>query len=116
MDALIARQTFVLGARPSSADTGLYAQLTQLVKFDPTPMAICLKDAPRVYAWTDVVDDVSGHVCEVDGWMFIDDVHDVLRPLLTEIGRVHAPALIANAKAIQAGDKHLETTTDGKRW
>jgi hypothetical protein len=63
-----------------------------------------------------VVDDLSGRVCEEDGWMFIDDAHDVLRPLLTEIGRVHAPALIANAKALQAGDKQMETTIDGKRW
>jgi glutathione S-transferase len=62
MDELISRQTFVLGARPSSADFGIYAQMTQLAKFDPTPMSICLKDAPRVYAWTDVVDDLSGQV------------------------------------------------------
>ena len=116
MDELIAHQTFVLGARPSSADFGIYAQLTQLAKFDPTPMAICLKDAPRVYAWTDVVDDLSGQACEEDGWMSVDDVCDVLGPLLSEIGRVYAPALIANAKALKAGDKHMETTIDGKRW
>ena len=116
MDALIARQTFVLGTRPSSADFSLYAQLTQLAKFDPTPMAICLKDAPRVYAWTDVIDDLSGHPCEEQGWMSADDVRKVLGPLLTEIGRVYAPALIANAKALQSGDKHMETTIDGKRW
>ena len=116
MDELIAHQTFVLGARPSSADFGIYAQLTQLAKFDPTPMAICLKDAPRVYAWTDVVDDLSGQACEEDGWMSVDDVRDVLGPLLSEIGRVYAPALIANAKALKAGDKHMETMIDGKRW
>jgi glutathione S-transferase len=116
MDELIASQAFVLGSRPSSADFGIYAQLTQLAKFDPTPMTICLKDAPRVYAWTDVVDDLSGQVCEEDGWMSVNDVRDVLGPLLTEIGRVYAPALIANAKALQAGNKHMETTIDGKQW
>jgi len=116
MDKLIARQNFVLGSRPSAADFGIYAQLTQLVKFDPTPMSICLQEAPRVYAWTDVVDDLSGQVCEADGWMAASDAGEVLGPLLTEIGRVYAPALIANAKALQAGDKHMETTIDGKRW
>ena len=116
MDALIARQTFVLGSRPSSADFGIYAQMTQLAKFDPTPMAICLEEAPRVYAWTDLVDDLSGHACEEDGWMSVDEISDVLGPLLTEIGRVYAPALIANAKALQAGHKQMETTIDGKRW
>ena len=110
MDDLIAHQTFVLGSRPSSADFGIYAQLTQLAKFDPTPMSICLRDAPRVYAWVDVVDDLSGQVCEEDGWMSVEVVSDVLRPLLSEIGRVYAPALIANANALQAGNKHMETT------
>jgi hypothetical protein len=36
----------------------------------------------------------------------------MLDPLLSEIGRVYAPALIANANALQAGDKHMETTID----
>lgn len=116
MDDLIAHQTFVLGSRPSSADFGIYAQLTQLAKFDPTPMSICLRDAPRVYAWVDLVDDLSGQVCEEDGWMSVEVVSDVLRPLLSEIGRVYAPALIANANALQAGNKHMETTIDGKPW
>ena len=48
--------------------------------------------------------------------MSVDDVRDVLGPLLSEIGRVYAPALIANAKALKAGDKHMETMIDGKRW
>ena len=116
MDQLIRRQNFVLGSRPSSADFGIYAQMTQLAKFDPTPMAICLKEAPRAYAWVDVIDDLSGQVCEEDGWMSVDDVRDVLGPLLSEIGKVYAPALIANAKALQAGDRYMETTIDGKRW
>ena len=106
----------MFGARPSSADFGIYAQMTQLAKFDPTPMAICLRDAPRVHAWTDVVDDLSGQICEEDGWMSVDIVRDVLGPLLSEIGRAYVPALIANAKALQAADKHMETTIDGKPW
>ncbi|MBO6557947.1 MAG: glutathione S-transferase family protein [Pseudomonadales bacterium] len=116
MDSIIARQTFVFGARPSSADFGLYAQLTQLAKFDPTPMAICLQEAPRVFAWTDVIDDLSGQVCEDNGWMAVGDVREVLGPLLKEIGRTYVPALLANAKALNAGDKHMQTTIDGKRW
>lgn len=116
MDSIVARQTFVFGARPSSADFGIYAQLTQLAKFDPTPMAICLQEAPRVFAWTDVVDDLSGQPCEENGWMTVGDVREVLGPLLTEIGRTYVPALLANAKALTAGDKQMETMIDGKRW
>jgi glutathione S-transferase len=116
MDALIQRQTFVLGERPSSADFGIYAQLTQLAKFDPTPAAICLELAPRVHAWTDVVDDLSGHPGEAAQWMSPQAIKDVLGDLLTEIGRVYAPALLANAQAHKAGQAEMETTIDGKRW
>ena len=116
MDGLIARQPYVLGSRPSSADFGIYAQLTQLAKFDPTPMNICLEEAPRLYAWADVVDDLSGHACEEDGWMSVSDVREVLGPILSEIGRVYAPALVANARALQAGEKQMETIIDGKSW
>ena len=116
MNAIITRQTFVLGARPSSADFGIYAQLTQLAKFDPTPMSICLEEAPRVFAWTDVVDDLSGQVCHADLWMSLNEIKEVLGPLLAEIGRVHAPTLIANAKALQDGENQLKTIIDGKSW
>ena len=116
MNDLIKKQPFVLGARPSSSDFGLYAQLTQLAKFDPTPMAICLEKAPRVYAWTDVVDDLSGQSCGEDDWISVGETTGVLGDLLAEIGRVYAPALLANAKALQAGEKEMETEIDGKPW
>ncbi|MBH80500.1 MAG: glutathione S-transferase [Gammaproteobacteria bacterium] len=116
MDRLIERQGFVLGSRPASADFGLYAQLTQLANFDPTPAAICLASAPRVAAWTDLVDDLSGHAGDAASWMPIDDVADVLGDLLREIGRVYAPALLANAEAIQRGESEMETHIDGQRW
>jgi glutathione S-transferase len=88
LDTLIQRQRFVLGERPSSADFALYAQLTQLAKFDPTPAAICLDEAPRIHAWTDLVDDLSGHPGDDAGWMVPDAAAGVLGDLLTEIGRV----------------------------
>jgi len=116
MDGLIQRQQFVLGARPSSADFGIYAQLTQLAKFDPTPSAICLAQAPRVYAWTDIVDDLSGHPANDSDWMAPEAIRETSGELLAEIGRVYAPALIANAKALQSGNAQMATTIDGKRW
>ncbi|MGI9324330.1 MAG: glutathione S-transferase N-terminal domain-containing protein [Pseudomonadales bacterium] len=116
MDTLIEKQKFVLGARPSSADFGIYAQLTQLAKFDPTPAAECLGTAPRVYAWTDLVDDLSGQPATEDGWMSVKDVPAMLGGLLDEIGRTYAPALLANAEALQAGHKQMETSIDGQPW
>jgi hypothetical protein len=79
-------------------------------------MAICLKEAPRVYAWTDIMDDLSGQRSDPSGWMQVSDTREVLGPMLREIGRVYVPALLANARALQAGEKQFETIIDGKRW
>lgn len=116
MDELIQRRIFVLGSRPSSADFGIYAQLTQLAKFDPTPAAICLNQAPRVHSWTDLVDDLSGQPAADDGWLDVDDAATHLHDLLIEIGRTYVPALLANAQALQQGNEQMETTIDGQLW
>ncbi len=115
-DSLIQRQTFVFGERPASADFAIYAQLTQLAKFDPTPAAICLARTPRVHAWTDVVDDLSGHPGDASDWMPSASSHEVLGDLLAEIGRVYAPVLLANSEALKAGDAQFETRIDGRPW
>lgn len=115
-EALLQRQGFVMGERPGSSDFGIYAQLTQLAKFDPTPMAITLERAPRVSAWVDLMDDLSGHPAPEDGWLPVDAVRDRLGPLLAEVGRVYAPALLANARALAAGEASWSTTIDGKPW
>ncbi len=114
LDRLIAAQRFVFGARPATADFALYAQLTQLTRFDPTPSALCLKIAPRVGAWTDIVDDLSGQ--PAGAWICAQDAAASLQELLCEIGRTHAPALLANAQAMQAGEQTMHTTIDGAPW
>ena len=40
----------------------------------------------------------------------------MLGEFLSEVGRVYAPALIANAKALMAGEKEMQTEIDGQRW
>ena len=115
-DAVIQKQPFLMGQRPGSADFAFYAQLTQLARFDPTPAQICLDESPRVYAWTDVVDDLSGTPASTDGWLSRDDAKSVLGDLLAEVGRVYVPAMIANAEALMAGRNQMETTIDGKPW
>ena len=36
--------------------------------------------------------------------------------LLKEVARTHMPQLLANGKALQAGEKTFETTIDGLPW
>jgi glutathione S-transferase len=114
LDRALARTGFVLGTRPSAADFAIYGQLTQLGIVDPTPAAIMAKSAPRLRAWLDRVEDLSGLP---DGdWLDHDALHDHIGELLTEIGRVYAPFLIANARAAAAGQSDFETEIDGRRW
>lgn len=114
LDRAIARTGFVLGTRPSAADFAIYGQLTQLGIVDPTPAAIMARSAPRLRAWLDRVEDLSGLP---DGaWLDQEALGDQLGELLAEIGRVYAPFLIANARAAAAGQSDFETEIDGKRW
>lgn len=107
---------FLLGARPGSADFAFYGQLTQLAAFDPTPMAETLSRAPQVYAWTSVVDDLSGLEPTAADWFDPSALPPTLKALLGEVGRTYVPALLANAAAIDAGAEEVQTEIDGKPW
>ena len=107
---------FLLGERPGSADFAAYGQLTQLTHFDPTPMQIALQRAPRVFAWVDVVDDLSGLEPEEDQWLDAANLPDTLRALLCELGRVYAPVMLANAAALAQGSEQVSAKIDGCDW
>lgn len=112
-------RTFVLGARPGRGDFGLYGQLSQLVLFDPTPTAVAAEVAPRVIAWVNRMDDLSWLDVPEDpsaGWTSRDALPATLRALLTEIGRVYAPFLLANATALASGAEQVTCEIDGARW
>src|SRR5262245_9473048 len=85
LDAHVTASRFVFGGRPASADFALFGQLTQLTGFDPTPAAIALREAPRVVAWVDVVEDLSGLEPVARDWMVRADLPKTLRALLAEV-------------------------------
>lgn len=116
LEAHLREHRFVLGARPGIGDFGLFGQLTQLALFDPTPMALVLERAPRVLAWADLLDDLSGLEPGPQGWFAVDALPATVRPLLEEIGRCYAPFLLANAEAIDRGRDRVECTLDGETW
>jgi hypothetical protein len=115
MENHLANQKFMLGNRPAAGDFGLYGQLTQLVGFDPTPRAIAHEVSPRTVAWVDQMSDQSGHEPSEQDWIALDDQPESLRGLMEEIGRVYAPAQLANARAVQAGEKTWESEIDGAK-
>jgi glutathione S-transferase len=116
MENHLANQKFMLGSRPGAGDFALYGQLSQLVGFDPTPRAIAHELSPRTVAWVELMRDQSGlGPCEQD-WVTLEEQSDSLRGLLAEIGRMYAPAQLANARAVWDGDKQWQETIDGVLW
>jgi len=116
LDARLTQSRFVLGERPATCDFALFGQLTQLTGFDPTPMAIARRTAPRVVAWVDVVEDLSGLEPKNSDWAAREALGDALRPLLAEVGRVYVPFLLANAEALARGAQQMECVIDGRPW
>lgn len=113
---LLKLKGYALGSQPSSADFAIFGQLSQLGVVEPTPSAIMSKRAPRVRAWMDRIEDLSGLEPGEDDWFTQDQARTALAPLLAEIGRVYAPFLLANAKAGEAGNDQFETEIDGRPW
>lgn len=107
---------FLMGNRPGASDFGMFGQLTALTHFDPTPMALTLRKAPRVYAWVEVCEDHSGLEPKDSDWMDPASIPQSIIALLQEFGRVYVPALLANEKAIAEGRDTFETQIDGKAW
>jgi len=116
MENHLTNQKFMLGNRPGAGDFALYGQLSQLVGFDPTSRAIAHELSPRTVAWVELMRDQSGlEPCQQD-WIRLEEQTESLRSLLTEIGRMYAPAQLANVRAVWDGEKQWQETIDGVLW
>lgn len=116
LDKHLTEQPFLMGERPGSSDFAIYGQLTCLALFDPTPQAIILNECPRVYAWVEIVEELSGYLVSDDDWLDVDNAPETLKNILGEVGRIYAPYLIANASAVAGKAEKLEMVLDGKAW
>ena len=112
----LASSSYLISKRPASCDFALYGQLSQLVNFDPTPREICHQVSLRTVAWVGLIEDQSGIEVEEDQWGTVESLPTTVKDLLTEIGKGYVPAQLANAKAIENGDKEWETEIDGCAW
>ena len=115
LDAGLQEKEFLFGDRPATADFALYGQLTQLAAVDRTPARLTARVAPRIRAWVERVDDLSGLPSDA-AWDDVDAASRRLAPLLKEIGRVYAPFLLANAAAAEAGAAQWSSEIDGRPW
>ena len=107
---------FLLGERPSACDFAVYGQLTCLALFDPTPQDIILKQAPRVHAWTEVMEDLSGFETLPDDWIGTSSFPETLKNIFKEIGEVYVPYLLANEQSVLNKTNLMETEIGGRPW
>lgn len=107
---------FLMGKRPGACDFAVFGQLSQLALFDPTPMAMSCKVAPRVLAWTGIMEDPSGFEPVESDWIDWNNLPPTLTELLNEIGRTYVPVMLANEQAVRDGVKEVNTEVDGRVW
>ena len=111
---LLSQHEFLLGDRPARGDLGIFGQLSQLVKWDPTPMAVAATRAPKVINWVDRVDDLSWWPVDDDsGWTALDELPSATTGLLREIGATYAPFMVANAAALGADATEVVCEIEG---
>ena len=107
---------FLLGDKPSSADFAFFGQISQIVNFDPTPREICHKLAPRVIAWVELMNDLSGLNSDENQWVELEQIPESIKSILSEFGKLYAPLLLENAKAVQNESPDWEVNVDGAIW
>lgn len=118
LDNHLKRLPFILGRRPACCDFAVFGQLTCLALFDPTPQQLIISRFPRIYAWTESMEDLSGYELLDSDWTDIDEINesDSLLGILNEIGYIYAPYLLANSAAAEKGSKQVSTELDGRGW
>lgn len=116
LDSHLQTSPFLFGQRPAASDFAVFGQLTCLALFDPTPAAVTITESARIYAWVEVMEDLSGLDASPGLWASADSDSSTLRNLLGEVGRYYAPFLLANASALEKGTEQLETEIAGRPW
>jgi len=115
-DAHLQQSRFLFGRRPAASDFAILGQLTCLVLFDPTPAAIAVDRSPRICAWVEVMEELSGLEPREEDWADAGSLSRGMRALLGEVGHFHAPFLLANAQALERGAERVETEISGRAW
>ena len=95
LDAHFSQHAFLMGARPGASDFALYGQLSQLALFDPTSMGLAVQD---------------------DAWLDAAHLPASLLALLAELAQGYVPVMLANARALLRGEKHLQAQLPQGLW
>ena len=106
---------FLLGSRPSAADFALYGQLHPMISLDIETSQRVFKASRTLWFWYHSMKDLSGRSIEDPqaGWISEKQVPHTINAILREVGRFYAPFMVANKKAIEAGEDMIDTMLDG---
>lgn len=104
LDAHVTEHRYLFGSRPAMSDFAWMGQLSQLA-VDPTPHDLMRKEAPFLMRWLANLDDASG----VEGsWNDpAAPTAPAIHTLLDIAGQVYFPFLLANAEALEKGEKEF---------
>jgi glutathione S-transferase len=111
LEPVLAKRPFLLGARPTVADFGLFGSMFRHFALDPTPGRIMRDRAPAVWEWVGRV--WNARAARIGGEPLLDGVPADIEPLLREAGETHLPMLAANAAAHCAGRARHDFTVQG---
>jgi glutathione S-transferase len=118
MEAILSHRAFLLGSRPSLVDFGYFASMFRHFSIDPTPSKIMRNQAPAVYAWvarlwnSKVSELAENELCELD----MLSKEPAMRNILQRIARLYLPYMLANARAVDAGNPSFDVELDGKLY
>lgn len=111
LEAHLATRKYLFGARPSFGDFGLAAQLYECA-VDPTCGSILRARGSKVLDWCLRMNEPRDDGA-FESWATLAPT---LRPLLDYIGRYFLPWTVANAQALQAGEKSFSVELAGKAY
>lgn len=118
LDALLERQSFLLGERPSPADFAVYGQLWAHSYRDPFSMHLLELHGPRTCTWLDELTDIGDARGAVGRTAFgdhgpFDVAAERLAPLLRMVASTWVPVGAASAAASVERRKQIELSIRG---
>jgi len=112
LDADVVDGFFLFGTRPSRAEFALYGQISQFA-VDPTPQAMMRSEFPYAYRWVEHMHDLSG----VEGeWAPAAPPRTATRAILSLVGEIYLPFLMANLAALEAGAEEVVVDLRGRAF
>ena len=107
LEAVFAKQAFILGSHPSAADFGYFASMFRHFGNDPDPAEIMRARAPHTYAWLARLWNTKAQALGAkQHWVFPKGRH--WTPLLDRIANDYLPYLKANAEAFRDGERRFD--------